>query len=306
LENLSFPEAKVGIMWEPKSYAMEHVSFWKRGKDGVGTQNLYGYYKALLEENFDVEILNTREIVEKSVPKNIKVIFSPYQIIDRDGLSSKVKQWVSEGGLLVAGPMYGVYKADTYASEQVPSEDVQDLFGVRQKEVYYPEKSLIQLLRDSSINNIRALKGYHLMESYHCLGAEPVGIWEKEIVLARNEYGRGVSFMVGSFLGNSYVNDEGKDLRDLLRQVCAIAKVYPRINTTGSVFAKIGWSGEKLIAFLYNPETNSRISWITIRNCKENKKVIDLLSGEEIGFIGPKSPLVLTLVGQDSRILLIE
>lgn len=112
--------------------------------------------------------------------------------------------------------------------------------------------------------------------------------------------------MVGSFLGNSYANNEGKELRDLLSQVCATTKVYPRINTTGSLFAKTAWSSENLIVFLYNPEANSQISWITVSHCKENKKVIDLLSGEEIGFIGSKSPLVLSLAGGDSRILLIK
>jgi beta-galactosidase len=306
LDNLKWEKSAVGIIWEPRSYILERISLWERKMEPLGPFNIFGYYMALIDSGYQVDILNARKIITEGIPSNIKVLISPYQIIDREGLSSRIEKWVRLGGTLLAGPLYATYAEDTYASEKVPPEDMRQILGIKQKEIYYEKEPQIKLIEEEEKCEKRILKGYKLVETYESSGARAAGFYKGEVALAQNAYGRGLAFTLGSFFGNAYANGIDKNLAILIDGICLRSGVRLELRASGNVFLRVASSGNKRIVFVHNPTFETSISHITIDKYEKEATVQNMITNEEIGVIGPEKPLELKIMARDSLMLLIQ
>ena len=305
--NMTWDDSAVGILWDPKSYDMERISLWNKGEPPLGPRNLFGFYRALMNRGYQVDFLNAEDAVSEGIAKNYALIVMPYQIIDRDGLSELISKWVSDGGTLIGGPLYGLFRSDTYTSEEVPSKEMQQVFGVREEDILYIDDPQIQLGGSLQGLSVRGtLVGSKLVEIYELLSAHVLGSWEGRPVLTRHAHGKGRAYMVGSFVGTAYADQNNSKLDDFLSAICEEAGIVPNIVASGDIYGRVAISGIERLVFLFNPGETVTHSEVLIPSIRGKAKATDLLTGEQLDEFSEERPLQVMLQGKDSTVLLVQ
>jgi len=302
-DGMKLEDPRVGLVWDSHSIMFEQLSQGPR-KPGawVGWENFLGYYRALLDGGYAVEVLNAREVAEGGVPNNLRMVIAPHQFIDRRGLSPSFKTWVSKGGMLVAGPLYCVYNPETYANTQYPPSDAAEVFSATEQEILFPENLSIELIQPS-MASIGSLPGYRLVEELKLDGAQAIGVLGNTVVLSNYAYCQGQSILAGSFLGNGYNRNTSPQLGMFIDVLAESLDAKPDVKATGGCFVRKAISNGKLIVFLTNPHKTALTTWVTFPKGFYGR-LIDILNGREIGEVNGDKAVPVCINAEDSAVLL--
>lgn len=323
-DNLQFSPTPVALLWEPRAFSMERVSYWERNKTPIGVLNMAGYHRALTRLGHQVDILHAADVADKGVPPHVRLLIHPYGIIDRPGLAEAITRWVEEGGVFVSSPVTGHYDARGYASPRVPPGAWRSLLGVQQTELRYPTAHTaetdiftVDLIPDGLTAGIGALSAWRVAEAYALdNGVVPLAVMGEDVVMASQVVGNGRAIACGAFFGAAFEYEArqrdglplpSQSLLVLLDRLAAAAGVRPRVSTTGVAFCRTGCvqEGGQLVVFLHNPAEAETISWISVPDLKTEQPVVSLLEDSPVGMIGPGRSLAVRLPARDTRVLLI-
>jgi len=304
-DEMKLEEPKVGLLWEPRSIMHEQVTHGPR-KPGLwlGWENLTGYYRALLDRGYVVEVLNAREVAEGEVPKRLRLLIAPHSFIDRRGLCARLEAWVSAGGTLLAGPFFGVYDAKTYANKQCPPAEAMGLFAATQRDVYFPESLSVDLVQ-GELNAVGALPGFKLVEDLEPREAGAVGVYGEKVAITENQFGKGYALLMGSFFGAAYNRGSTPQLSSFLDQLGQRAQAAPRVRATQGCCTRTATADGGLVVFLTNPGKTPVTAWLTFP-AEARGRLVSLLTGKEAGYVKQSQPTPIRLEAEDSTILLLE
>jgi len=300
-DNLEWAQPQVGLMWAPRGALYEHEM---PSEKHVGWWNLKGFYGALIDGGFSVEILNDRVLAESGIPNGLKVIFAPFQLFDRAGLSAHLKEWVKSGGTLIGGPRYALYDPDTYANESVPPAEISEVFGTKMVDTFYSPNPIIQIESRSIVDGLPpTVKGHLFMETYQVNDADVLGKWNDRPVLTIKKFGRGRGIMLGSFLGVGYSWQQAPQLAKLSAAICKSSGVSPEGRASDGIIIRIARSGNDRVVFLINPLEISKSVSVRLSEALSGP-VIDLFHGREVGHALPGKPIQLTMEAKEAKVLL--
>jgi beta-galactosidase len=287
-DHLELKPSQIALMWEPRGSIYEYVTGEKR----LLLENAMGLYRGLIDAGYSVDILNAREVATNGVPGRYQLLLAPYQVVDRAGLSRQLEKWVGQGGVLLAGPNYGVFNQETYVNEQSPPLEMADVFGARQKQNYFPTKADMKW-RDGIIEHF--LPGTNTVETYELTTAKALGFFKNKPAITQNHYGRGHAFLLGTYAGIPYEREDSPELALFLEYVCSVARVNPYAPATGGCIARLATSGGKNVVFLYNLGDSK----VTTHVKGGGRRGLDLVTGESVSLRGvrmePKGSRVIVL-----------
>ena len=307
-ENIRFENSQAAILWEPKSYIIDQLSYKGKGRDGFGFRNLYGYYRALARAGITADILNSREVAEGGIPEHIGLLICPYQIIDRENLADKMISWTRNGGVLLAGPMFGVYDSNTYASDHIPPEKVLPLFGAEQRDVHFPSDSdlTINFVNSEFIDSEVAFRAKHLIETLSIHEARALAAWNDEIVISENRFGKGKAILLGSFLGIEYLESGNNGIKNFISKICIRQNIVPRILVTGDALIRLAYLNESIIAFVFNPSYEERSYWLVSNNDNRKRSILSLIDEKDLGYMDPSNPINIKLNARDVGVYVMQ
>ena len=323
-DNLFFPPSPVALLWEPRAFTMERVSYWERSRTPIGVLNLAGYHRALTSVGHQVDILHAADVADRGIPAHVRLLINPYGVIDRPGLAESIARWVEGGGVFVASPVTGQYDARGYSSPRVPPGTWRSLLGVQQTELLYPtshtsetEVFSVDLVPIGLTSGIGDLPAMRLAEAYALdHGVQPLGVVGKDVVMTLRTAGDGKAIACGAFFGAAFefearqrngMPSPSHSLLGLLDRLAAIAGVRPLVSATGHAFCRTGCvkgSGQ-LVLFLHNPTESEITTWITVSELGAEQSVFSLLDDSLLGVTGPGRSLCVGLLARDTRVLLI-
>ena len=292
---MQFPPPQVGILWETRAIAYERIN---QSPERYFWDNFVGWHRAVLENSLPLDIFNARIVAEEGVPDGVRLLIAPMQIFDRKGLTPKLEGWIKVGGILVAGPWYGIYDEHTYANCQVPPTD---LFGVRQGELYYPDAPKVELVQPAG-PGLGFLSGRKFIETLLVEDAEIVGVVDDNIVMTSRAVGKGKVFYIGTFLGNAYDYALSPQLGGFVKWLCEGSGVEAEVDATGGCLVRTAMSQGNRIVFLTNPSKNSVTTWLTFAK-DEGGKLVDLLTDEVVVEVKKGKPVPVSVAAEDSRVL---
>lgn len=284
---LIWKPAEVGLVWEPRGSIYEHNT------DGPPLlySHALGVYRALLDSGFAVDFLHARDLAAEGVPPSFKVLLMPFQVVDREGLSVRLKEWVRRGGTLLAGPNYGTYDPHTYANRRVPPDEIAEVFGARQKQNYFPVPPAINWTGRG------VLPGENTVETYALASARALGFFQGEPALTVNGFGKGRGYLMGTFAGAVYDPEKNPQLAELLLQVLAASGVSQPPTATERCILRQAWFRNRQVLFVYNFEDRTVTTKIELAGGQRPAR--DLLSGKTADLtaiqLGPKGSVVLLL-----------
>ena len=119
-------------------------------------QSFQGTYKALWDKNISVDVIRTDRPVDQAMLKKYKILFLPYQLVIRKDVAGLLKQYVQDGGTVVADARTAIMDEKDFGYQRNPGAGLDELFGARRLDLYAADTTYNIDITDNK--NIPALK----------------------------------------------------------------------------------------------------------------------------------------------------
>jgi beta-galactosidase GanA len=299
-EEMFFLDSKISLLWEPRTIAYEERYHTVQRASNLWIENFVGWYKALLESNYSFDILNSRIVANEGIQEKIRILIAPIQVFNRKKMTKQIKTWVQKGGILVAGPLYGLYDEYGIANKRVPPE----WLGVDMYELYYPKQPIVRFV-DEKLQYLESLPATHFIEALKIEDAEVLGVVEEKIVVTRKALGKGEIIYIGTFVGNKYDYETSPHLQRFIEKVVLKAGISTLVKASSGCYLRIAKSGKGIILFLTNPRKKAVKTWLTFSNLQGN--LIDLYKKRIINRITEKNRSIhILLSAEESKIYFLK
>jgi len=256
-------KADVALHYTSKSWQLFH-------QQPIFDRNDYSWqvrkiHHAIMKEGVTIDVAGARKDLD-----GYKVLFSPLQMtLEDDGMMEKIRAWVENGGVWVAGPMTDIRNSIGAHYTDRAMGMLEEMLGIRQDYAVPTDGSYLR----AAWNDGEELECQSWTECYTNLnGGEALAsvtgghsALVGETVVGRYKYGKGEVILCGTLM-----NDEG--LSKLIRIALADAGVTP-VKTSGNVDV-VCREGEKSGMILC--ETAFRDAWVELPG-----KMKNVLTGEE-------------------------
>jgi beta-galactosidase len=206
-------KAKVGIVYNPLTQMVGGMQ--RRDYPAAMSQSLIGYYQSFANHNVPVDFIH-REHIENHELSQYKLIILPYPIMFTEKAAEGLREFVRNGGYVLAEARFGWNDDRGFASEIIPGLGMHDIFGVREDEVRMRENVTLTL------NNAKhpVLEGFKSGDKLNgALYSQSVKLLENsnarvlattsegDPAIVSSNYGKGEAMLAGSYLGMANFSD---------------------------------------------------------------------------------------------------
>lgn len=195
-------KAEVAILYNPEN----QVFAWEAtGNEKNATDSLLGIHRSLYEHNFIIDFIHPCEF--PSVLQNYKVLILPFPYVLNEKITSIIKEWVMNGGVIISESYTGGWNRENGHHEKiVPGYGLDKLFAVRQSIVEpADENGKVEIITSKEIPFIKKgtqVYGSIVKETYKPEGAKVLAKFKTgEPAITYAEYGKGKAVQIGSYLG---------------------------------------------------------------------------------------------------------
>src|SRR5699024_3841223 len=169
---------------------------------------LIGYFQSFANHNVPVDFIH-REHIEKEALDQYKLVILPYPIMFTREAAAGLREFVKNGGYVLAEARMAWNDERGYASEIIPGMGLHDLFGANEKEVRMRDDIQFTFTEEDhpvlqGLGGTRSLKGSLYSQTLN-IDNDEVRILatdsEKTPTLVSHPYGKGEAMLAGSYLG---------------------------------------------------------------------------------------------------------
>jgi beta-galactosidase len=253
-------KAQVALIYNPLAFMVggeQHLS-----GAGVVRDSLTGIYRAFWRQNVPTDFVHLRE-VEAGLLSEYKVVFLPYPLMLTARAAEQFKNFVEQGGTLIAEARLGWNDDRGFSQDVIPGFGLDQVFRVREGKLKMEERVDIRveagdpLLGDLKQGDLLAGRGIR----------EELLPYEGGKVLARfadatpamtvASFGQGKAVAVGSFLGLANGQERNENNEKFFLGVARSAGISPTLQVEGldgDVFieSRLSLAGERRLLFLFN------------------------------------------------------
>jgi beta-galactosidase GanA len=207
------PKAEAAIVYNPLSYFIggrqrEAAYGGPQGEvAGIERDSMMGIYRALFPTNVPVDFVHISRLSQNEL-KQYKLVLLPYPLMIPEASAAVIRDYVRNGGTLVAEARLGWSNEHGYASPTIPGMGLYEVMGCRETAVQTGAKGRTTLnWTGSQIPGMRP--GDELPATWYEETLAPIG--DQARVVARfpngvaaaivSSYGKGKTLMLGSYVG---------------------------------------------------------------------------------------------------------
>ena len=240
---------------------------------------LFGAFDAFYDMGYNADVI-TNDFVADNDLSQYKVIYYPLPYILSGKVSSKLKQWIADGGMLISEAIFGGYDLDLGRHGAVPGFGFDAVFGATEQ-ITTTASDFVAAYGDSwAIENQDAdivtlqygdeiIHGYYFCEELMPQGATVLARFGNDsAAITVNEYGNGKAVFVGTLLGAGYKRRKTPGTKKLLNSLLEQAGVKPFVTSGDErVRADVLHSQEGSVLILFNNSGDDVTSTIAF-DCK--------------------------------------
>jgi len=202
-------KAEIGIVYNPLSQMVGGMQ--RRDYPGAHTNSLIGYFSTFADHNIPVDFIH-REHLEKRELSQYKLVIVPWPIMFTRDAAEGLREFVQDGGYVLAEARIGWNDERGYASEIIPGLGLHEVFGVREHEIRMREEENF-LIEITTIDH-PATSGLEIGDKLQgrLYGKSVTPLDDREVsvlatledgnpALVSTHFGDGEAMLIGSFLG---------------------------------------------------------------------------------------------------------
>ncbi len=259
------PRAQVAVVYNPMVHFVggrqrETAYGGPQGEvAGIERDSLLGVYRALFPQSVPLDYVHINELSAESL-RPYKLLIVPYPLLLPEAAAPALKQYVENGGALVAEARLGWNNERGYASDRIPGMGLWELMGCRETAVQVGARGRTELRwTGSDIPGLHA--GDALPARWYEETLEPLR--DDARIVARfadgraaavaSRFGKGNTIMLGSYVSAAYVNAASPVTERFYAGLLEWAGVtLPVAEATPQVEVRLLESGSERLAFIFH------------------------------------------------------
>jgi beta-galactosidase len=239
--------AEVAIVYNPLSYMVGGrrplaVSGAQGELASIERNSMLGYYRALFPTNVPVDFVHVDEIGKRPY----KLIILPYPLMLSESAARALREYVRNGGSLVAEARLAWNDERGRAKEIIPGFGLHEVCGCRETAIQSTPTGKIDVLLDSGDR----FKGSVYQETLQ--GKAIAHFSDGGPAIVTNDFGKGRMMTVGTFLGAAYEADRDAALAKFIQSWLEWVGVRRGIEAPPGVELRTLESGAERIVIAFN------------------------------------------------------
>ena len=259
-------------------------------------QSNAGLFKALYERNITVDVLRMDRNIDLQTLKSYKILFLPFQIVMRRSIAKLLKEYVQQGGCVVADARTATIDEHDFAYRVSPGAGLDSLFGANRPD-WKGSRSFYKIKMDTDYNSLEFGGKYFRDQLKLYAHAKVLGEFEDndEPAVIENNYGKGKAILSAVPLGASYYNKNDNPVNKLIVDFCKNAGVTPYakfISKDGFINLKVHKLDKDYILYAINSDNKIKSGIIKLSTGnKKIKSVMDIISNNQMSYEQKKNIL---------------
>jgi len=314
------PKAEVAIVYNPLSHFVggrqrETAYGGPQGEvNSIERDSMMGIYRALFPSNVPVDFIHINHLTQENM-RQYKLIFLPYPLMIPASSAAQLKEYVRNGGRLVAEARLGWSNEKGSSSPTIPGMGLHEVMGSRETDVQTGKAGRTVIKWTGS-----DLPGFHAGETLQARWYEetlaPLGPQAHVVAEFPNgnaaavisSYGQGKTLMLGSYVGAAYETHREASAVRFYNAVLDWAGVARPITTTGAEpEVRYLESGRDVLVFVFNHGKMAIEPTVALRLAGASYSGLDLVKAQPVevaveagqatlhGAIGPEDVWVVKL-----------
>jgi len=214
------------------------------GQAGIVVEAIRGCYRACFDAGIEADFMDGDREEPHSL-SSYRVVIHPFPAVMSDETAQKLRSYVEQGGVLIAGPTPSRFDEHGFARLSFMSREAEQLFGVRHASIrqvaefdgqkrWTPEpRRFGDLLPATRLTGIGMLEGLQpkaamYIQTFQPTTAEPILRWNDEIVGTKNTVGEGTAYLFGTLFSHSILGENCKDFQTALERILFASRIPQR------------------------------------------------------------------------------
>jgi beta-galactosidase len=279
-------------------------------------ESIAGTYKALYEGNINMDILRMDREMNLEVLKSYKIIFLPFQIVMRQEIADVLKEYVKQGGWVVADARTATVNELDFAYRINPGAGLDTMFGAVRTDWIGQKNDWLVMINQNGENSSYIIAGKYFRDQLYITGKEDVlGTFAEDgsSAIIKHRFGKGMAILSAIPLGASYHGKPENPVNKLLLSFTKDAGVLPdaRFLSKDESFLdlKVHRAGNAKIIYAINTEDHSKSGVLELSAGSYNtKSVKNIISNGNMQFEqnGGVLSIPITIDKQTVQVFLIE
>ena len=289
------PKAEMAIVYNPLTYFVggrerEAAYGGPQGEvEGIERDSMLGIYRALFPTNVPLDFIHINRLSE-ALLKPYKLVLLPYPLMIPEASAAELKNYVANGGTLVAEARLGWNNERGSSSPVIPGMGLHEVMGCRETDVQTGKAGRTTLKWTST-----DLPGFAPGESMparwyeetlaplgpesHVVATFPGGAAAAVI----STYGKGKTMMLGSYVGAAYETHREAAAANFYAALLAWAGVRLPISVAGATTeVRYLESGADTLVFVFNHGEQPIDPAVSLRIRAGNYRGIDLVAAKPV------------------------
>jgi len=263
-----------------------------------------GIFKALYEENIGVDILRMDRGLDAETLKSYKIIYLPFQIVMRKQIADLLKEYVRQGGWVVADARTATVNELDFAYHTSPGAGLDELFGAVRPD-WYGQKTYFKVrVKETNGHKPFEFDGKYfkdelqLKDSVNVIGT----FANNDPAIIEHHYGKGAAILSAVPLGASYFGNPDNPVNKFIINIAEEAGVTPDAqfisrtpgitnNKAASLDLKVHELNGSWLLYIINTENQPKSGTVemNVEDIKTNsprriKNVKEIISESKIPF----------------------
>ena len=279
-------------------------------------ESIAGTYKALYESNITADILRMDREINLEALKSYKILFLPFQIVMRQEIANVLKEYVKQGGWVVADARTATVNELDFAYRINPGAGLDTMFGAMRTDWVGQKNYWKVMMNKNGGNSSSTVDGKYFRDQLHMTGKTDVlGTFAEDgaPAIIKHPFGKGIAILSAIPLGASYYgkpeNLVNKLLLTFVKDAGVLSDVRFLSKDESFLDLKVHSAGNTRIVYMINSEDHSKSGVIEISTGSHpTKSIINIISNTSMQFKQDKGILSIpvTIDKQTAQVILIE
>ena len=282
--------AQVAILYDRLSYMVGGSQPSPSTLGNAERDSLMGLYRAFFEKQIPVDFVHPAAL-DAAHLRQYKILFLPYAVMLPQSVAEAVKDYVRQGGTVVAEARLAWNDERGYASPVIPGFGLDQLFGAREAVIRQEAEPKMMIARGANLPGLaegQSIQGVAFEEHLDPLaGGQVLATFRSgEAAMVQKAAGRGRAVLAGSFLGLAYQRGRDPSTRSLLVALAESAGVKAEVEVSGTGTAEMEvrrlFADDLQLVFAFNHASAPADAAIAIRLPWKAKAAHDLVADADV------------------------